>query len=32
MDELEDLHMDQKDICFNTMEAGGEGWDPVKPA
>ena len=33
MDELEDLHTDRKDICFfTTMEAEGEGWDPVNLA
>ena len=30
MDELEDLHADQTNICFTIMEAEGEGWDPVK--
>ena len=32
MNELEDLHADQTNICFTTMEAEGEGWDPVKLA
>ena len=26
---LEDLHADQTNICFTTMEAEGEGWEPV---
>ena len=30
MDESEDLHMDQTNVCFTTREAEGEGWDPVK--
>ena len=29
MDELEDLHSDRTNVCFTTMEAEGEGWDPV---
>ena len=32
MDELEDLHTDWTNICFTTMEAEDEGWDPVKLA
>ena len=32
MDKLEDLHTDRKSICFTTMEAKGEGRDPVKLA
>ena len=31
MDELEDLHTEQIYV-FTTMEAGSEGWDPVKLA
>ena len=30
MDELEDLHTDQKVYALTIMEAEGEGWDPVK--
>ena len=29
MDGLEDLYTDRTNICFTTMEAEGEGWDPV---
>ena len=33
MDELELLGTDQTNIyIFTTMEAGGDGWDPVKLA
>ena len=32
MDELEDLHTDRNNTCFITMEAEGEGWEPVKLA
>ena len=34
MDKLhvEDLHIDLINTCFITMEAEGEGWDPVKLA
>ena len=31
MDELED-HANWTKTCFTTMEADGEGWDPVKLA
>ena len=31
MDEL-DLHTDRLNVCFTTMEAEGEGWDPIKLA
>ena len=30
MDDLEDLHTDRTNICFTTIEAEGEGCDPVK--
>ena len=32
MDELEDLHMDRNIYIYTTMEAEGEGLDPVKLA
>ena len=32
MNELEHLHTDQTSICFTTMEAKSEGWDPTKLA
>ena len=32
MDKLEYPHTDRTNICFTTMEAEGEGWDPVKLA
>ena len=31
MGELEDLHTDRTNICFTTIEAEGEGWDPHPP-
>ena len=30
MNESEDLHTDRISICFTTLYADGEGWDPVK--
>ena len=32
MDDLEDRHLDQTNICFTTIEAEGKSWDPVKLA
>ena len=32
MDEFEELNADRKHMFFTTMEADGEGWDPVKLA
>ena len=32
METLEDLHKDRTNISFPTIEAEGEGWDPIKLA
>ena len=32
MDELEDFHANRTNIPCATMEAEGDGWDPVKIA
>ena len=29
MHEVEDLNADRTNVCLSTMEAEGDGWDPV---